>query len=189
MTSTELEALIRTRLAAGGLWQMVDQHKSQFVEYPDGLFAEIVLNDASKVLEAEKISQELREFLAKQGLDLDVIVRANWVVDSVEGPKQSISISERIRAALVFPAVLVSGSQSTQVEVNVTPVAEEEIRSKVIEGEVDEKTALREVVKEFLRLQLSFGGGSYWDPIRYPRQDLNDSALLYLLGHGLAGRR
>jgi hypothetical protein len=192
MTSTELERRIREKLEAGGLLQALDEHKSQFLEFPDGFFAELVLGDGSKLAEVDRIARELRELLRTQGLELDVIVRSIWAVQSVGEPGAKISVSGGFRAALTFPVILVSGDARVEVEVNVTFQALEEIKRKVAEGSLeprDEKAAMKEVIKEFLKLQLSFGGESYWDPIRYPQQELNDSALLYLFGHSLVGKK
>jgi hypothetical protein len=36
MTSTELERRIREKLEAAGLLRLLDEHKSQFLEFPDG---------------------------------------------------------------------------------------------------------------------------------------------------------
>ncbi len=172
--------------------QALDEHKSQFLEFPDGFFAELVLGDGSKLAEVDRIARELRELLRTQGLELDVIVRSIWAVQSVGEPGAKISVSGGFRAALTFPVILVSGDARVEVEVNVTFQALEEIKRKVAEGSLeprDEKAAMKEVIKEFLKLQLSFGGESYWDPIRYPQQELNDSALLYLFGHSLVGKK
>lgn len=192
MTSTELERQIREKLGAAGLLQALEEHKSQFLEFPDGFFVELVLSDGSKLAEVDRIARELQALLRTQGTELDVIVRSIWTVQNIESPKPAISISGGIRAAWAFPVTLVSGSLTTNVEVDVTQFAAQEIKSKVAEGSLgsmDEKAAMKEVVKEFLKLQLSFGGESYWDPIRYPKQELNDSALLYLFGHSVVGKR
>jgi hypothetical protein len=174
------------------LSQVLDEHKSQFLEFPDGFFVELTLNDGSRLVEVEGITRELRELLAKQNVELDVIVRANWAIQGVEGPTPAISVSGGIRAAWAFRVTLTSGSLTTNVEVDVTQVAVLEIKRKVKEGSLgsaDETAAVKEVVKEFVKLQLSFGGESYWDPIRYPQQELNEAALLYLFGHSVVGKR
>ncbi|MGB7586885.1 MAG: hypothetical protein WBM11_18735 [Terriglobales bacterium] len=192
MTSTELERKIREKLEAVGLSQALDEHRSQFLEFPDGFFVELTLNDGSKLVEVERITRELRELLAKEDVEVDVIVRANWAVQSIEGPTPAISVSGGIRAAWAFQVVLASGSLITRVEVDVTQLAVQEIKQKVKEGSLrpaDETAAMKEVVKEFVKLQLSFGGESHWDPIRYPQQELNESALLYLFGHSVVGKR
>lgn len=192
MTSTELETLIREELTAAGLWEVVDQHKSQFLEFPDGLFAELVLNDGFRLVDVERIARELRESLKKKDVELDVIVRSVWTVQEIGDPRPAIGVSGGIRAAWAFPAALFSGGLTKQVEVHVTQAAIDEIRSRLAgpsTKSLDEKAVMKEVVKEFLKLQLSLGGESYWDPMRYPQQELNEAAFLYLLGHGTAGKK
>ena len=186
MNAVELGKLTREQLSAAGLWDLVDQHKSQFLEFPDGFFAEIVLKDGSRIAEAELVESDLRQSLRKQGTELDVIVRSIWAVDSVGDPKVVPGTPGVSDFSVVYPARLVSGGLTVDVQVEVTISASEAIkrRAKQSAGSYDKKAAIKQVVKEFLDLQLSFGGESYWDPIRYPKQELNDSALLYLFTHG-----
>jgi len=184
MTSTEVEKLIRDALTTAGLWDVVDQYKSQFLEFPDGFFTEIVLSDGSKLVDAEGIVRQVEEGLRRQSIELDVIVRAVWTVLEVDGPVPTAEGIEGMRFPWV--AVLGSGGLTTKVEVDVTHLAVIEIKQRfAARYQKDGKAVMKEVITEFLRLQLSFGGESYWDPIRYPRQELNDSALLYLFGHNL----
>jgi len=192
MTSTQLERLIRQRLDAVNLLPALNDYKSQFLDFPDGFFVELVLNDGTKLVEVERIAREVRDELGKQNIELDVIVRSLWIVQSIEGPKPAISVSGGIGVAWAFSATLASGDLKTDVEVAVTQLAVREIRRRIEEGSLgpaDEKDAMRQVVKEFLKLQLSFGGESYWDPIGHPQQELNESALLYLFGHSVVGKR
>jgi hypothetical protein len=191
MTSTELEKLIREDLMSAGLWGVVDQHKSQFLEFPDGLFAEIVLNDGSKLADAESVARAAEVDLRLQRIELHVIVRANWTVRDVEGPRPAIVVPGGIRSAWAFTATLFSGGITCSVEVDATLSAIEAIKRNVREksaGLVDEGAAIKETVKEFLRLRLSFGGESYWDPLRERQLDLNEDALSYWLGPALAGK-
>jgi hypothetical protein len=192
MTSTQLERRIREKLNAAGLSQVLNDYKSQFLDFPDGFFVELVLNDGTKLVEVERIAREVRDELGKQNIELDVIVRSLWIVQSIEGPKPAISVSGGIGAAWAFSTTLVSGELKANAEVAVTQLAVREIKRRIEEGSLepaDEKDAVREVVKEFLKLQLSFGGESYWDPIGHPQQELNESALLYLFGHSVVGKR
>jgi hypothetical protein len=192
MTSTELERLIRGKLEASGLLQAIDEHKSQFMEFPSELFAELVLTDGSKLVDVERIGRELRESLKKQGVEVVVIVRSIWIVKTLDGPKSAITVAGGIRPAWAFTATLLSGGLSCNVEVDVTMSAVDAIKRSVAEksaGLVDEGSAIKEIVKEFLKLRLSFGGESYWDPLRERQLDLNEDALSYWLGPALAGRR
>jgi hypothetical protein len=50
----------------------------------------------------------------------------------------------------------------------------------VREGDVHEE-ALKKIVREFLDFQLSSGGTSYWDPIRFPKLELKEATVSYLM--------
>jgi hypothetical protein len=192
MTSTELERLIREKLEAAGLLRALDEYKSQFLEFPDGLFAELVLNDGSKLVDVERVGRELRESLQRQGVDLDVIVRAIWTIESIEDLRPWIDISEGIRLASVFPVTLVSGGATTRVEVAMAPPVVLGIRNKLLNSSaksLDEIAVMKEVVREFLNLELALGGESYWDPKRYPRRELNEAALDYLFLNSAVGKK
>ena len=183
MTSTELERLIKKKLEGSELLPVLDEYKSQFLEFPDGLFAELVLNDGSKLLDVERIGREVRESLKKQGVDLDVMVRSNWTVTEVGDPCRAIGASGGLKAAWRIPITLTSGDSVRKVEVDVGLLAVDEIKRRIEGKGLDENAAVKEVVKEFVEMQLSLGGESYWDPIRYPQQELSEGALLYLFGH------
>src|SRR5271157_2951147 len=186
MTSTELEKAIREELAKAGLLGVVDEYKSQFLEFPEGLFAELVLKDSSRLVEVEGIGRELQESLRKKGIELDVIVRSTWAVANVDDPRPAVGVSGGIRSVWAFPATLVSGGLTAGVEVDVTTFAIDAIRRRLVgesERALNEKAVMKEVVKEFLKLELALGGESYWDPIRYPQKEMNEVAFSYLMGH------
>jgi hypothetical protein len=177
MTAVELGKLTREGFSAAGLWDIVDEHKSQFLEFPDGFFAEIVLKDGSKIPEAELVESDVRQSLRRQGTDLSFIVRSIWRVDEVGDHTRVLT-----DFSTVYPAKLVSGNLNAEVEVVVTLLARDRIKRELRESgkKVVEGTVVKEKVKEFLELQLSLGGESYWDPLRDSKRELNDSALLYL---------
>jgi hypothetical protein len=187
MTLTELETLIREQLTAAGLWSVVDQYKSQFLEFPDGFFVEIVLNDAAKLVDVERVFRVEEVSRRLDGTELHAMVRANWEVQSVEGPKPAIIVPGGIRPAWAFTGRLVGGGLKTEVEVDVTMSAVDAIKRNIA-GPVQEAEAIKEVVKEFLKLRLSYGGESYWDPLRENRIDLSDDALSYWFPHSMAGK-
>lgn len=179
MTATELEGLIRQRLTAAGLWQLVDQHKSQFLEFPDGLFAEIVIDDGSKLTDVERVGREIRESLKKEAnTDLDVIVRSLWTVTKVGDPPYGNQIG-----VWRVPVALASGAATRAVEVDVPYPVVLSIRERVAGKGLDETTAVKEVVREFVEMELALGGESYWDPIQKRTREINGSALSYLFMH------
>jgi len=178
MTSTEMERLIREKLGAAGLLLVLDEYKSQFLEFPDGLFAELVLTDGSKLLEVERIGREVRESLKKQNVDLDVIVRSVWIVKEIANPPYGSPLG-----VWRIPVILASGSETRAVEVDVQYDVVLDIKNRIAEKALDETSAVKEVVREFIEMELSLGGESYWDPIRYPQREINGSALSYLFLH------
>ncbi|MGB8583740.1 MAG: hypothetical protein WCD47_23195 [Candidatus Sulfotelmatobacter sp.] len=181
MTAAELERTVREELTSAGLWPDVDERKSQFLEFPDGLFAEIVLNDGSKLAEAERVVSLLKVESKLDRQELDAIVRANWTIEGVDGPVPAIVVPGGIRSAWAFTATLKAGGLSKTVVVHVTMSAVDAIKRNIAKsGEaVDEAEAIKEVVREFLRLRLSYGGESYWDPLDDQSLELNEDALLY----------
>jgi len=183
MTSTQLERLMREKLGAAGLLQVLDEYKSQFLEFPDGLFAELVLTDGSKLVEVERIGREMRESLKKQNVDLDVIVRAIWTVNEIGNPSAARGASGGLRAAWTVPVTLASGGSRRVVEVDVLYGVVLDIKQRIAGKGLDEASAVKEVVREYIEMELSRGGESYWDPIHYPQQEINGSALSYLLMH------
>jgi hypothetical protein len=184
MTSYELGNLIKDRLRAAGLAQYLDEAREQYLEFPDGFFAEVVLKDGSKLSEARRILTSVEEELRKQGVELNAIVRAEWEVESVEraGMAPVPGGSERLEARLR------SGDGKCEVAVIVTPGASQTIYAASKQGGLKEygqywDAAMVELGRQFLRLELSYGGESYWDPILHPELTLNESALEYLTMH------
>lgn len=200
MRTVELEAILRDKLKAAGLDSGLDQEKSQFLDMSDGFFAEIVLNDGSKLAAAEQIIRIAKEELKERGVEVDAIVRAVWKVKDISFIGPARSVSGGLRAALEFEAALESGTRTCRVSLEVTLAALNKLREMFAladkvgfpgwakAGDVEEET-LRKVVGEFLGLQLSSGGTSYWDPIRFPKVELNEAAVSYLLPDSKAFRK
>jgi hypothetical protein len=196
MTTVELERSIKERLKSEDLLKYVNERQEQFLEFPDGFFVEIVLDDGSKLGEVERVVRATKEQLQKQGVQVDEIVRPLWRVANVERIGPAVSVSGGLKAALRFNATLESGDLKCGVAVDVTNAAldmiREELRHEKTAGAARKETAdlaVIEVVREFLRLQLSLGGTSYWDPMRYPSQELNAAAFMYLMGRRDAFQR
>jgi len=191
MRTAELETIFRDRLEQAGLAAVLNEEKSQFLDLSDGFFAEIVLNDGSKLAGAERIVRSVKEELEERGVRVDSIVRAVWRVKEINFIRPARALSGGLKAALEFEAVLESGSRQCKVNTELTLAALNRLREKLAllemvgfagwagNGDVDEDT-LRKVVAEFLDFQLSSGGGSYWDPIRFPKLELKESAVSYL---------
>ncbi len=182
MNNLDLENLIKERLNAAGLGRFLDHEREQYLEFPDGFFAEIVLEDAAKIPDAERVIRSVKEELESQGIELHAIVRAIWglaavTIVPVHPPR--------------FVVTLRSGTREQKVTVNVTGAAFEEIRSAARNGGLreygaDESSILVGIVSEFVRLELSYGGESYWPVLERPQLELNEWALQYLMIHGPA---
>ena len=183
MTATELEKLIREELTAAGLWLSVDQYKSQFLEFPDGLFAELVLSDGSKLADVERIAREVGDELKKQGIDLDAIIRSTWSVKEIGDPSPAIAPSGRLVPAWRVPVTLISGGASRDIQVDVLYSVVLDIKQRIAGKGLDETSAVKEIVREYIEMELARGGESYWDPIHYPQQEINGNALTYLFMH------
>ncbi len=183
MTVIDLEQSVKDSLRQAGLLEYLDEQETQFLEFPGSWFVEIVVKDGSKLAEVESIVQKFKANLQRnQAVELDEIVRAQWNVAKIERVGASVSFPG-LEPAVRFTAVLESGSLSCIVTVDVTEAAIGVTREKVGKTKVSEEAALREIVGEFMRLQLSHGGASYWDPRRDSRLELNAAALMYLFGH------
>ena len=197
MTSTEVEKLIRDALNSAGLWQFVDEYASQYLDFPDGFFAEIVLTDGSKLVGAERAVQEVKASLQKQGIELDVVVRSHWELKEISDPAdwtEKEIIDPRAAAGSAWPFVraravrvlLVSGSATQEVEVDVLLSAVDDIKRRIEGKGLNEADAIKNVVREFVKLELSRGGTSYWDPIGHKQQEVSEGTLLYLFGQSSA---
>jgi hypothetical protein len=190
--TAELETILSDRLTVTGLSTAVNGEMSQFLDLSDGFFAEIVLNDGSKLVQTEQILRDVRQELNERGVRLDSIVRAIWTVKDIQFIGPARGVSGGVKAALEFGAILESGSRQCRVSIELSLAALNRLREKlalsekvgftgwVRNADVDEDT-LRKVVAEFLDFQFSSGGASYWDPIRFPKLELKEPAVSYLM--------
>lgn len=181
----EISRLLTTKLDESGLREHVVKEQSHVLGFPEEYFAETVLDDAGKIERAERAIAELAAQLAQQNQKLDYIVRALWQVKEVSlAPGHTAEAIPALMGqgifSLQFVAILRSGGQDQKVGVELTPDAYQELRAL---GQSTDVNSLNGVVRDFLKLQLSLGGESYWDPVKYPRQRINDGAVLHLHYH------
>ena len=188
MTLPELRTLLEERLNSSKVAQFVNWDFSQVLDFPDGFFVEIVLNDASYLHEAEGVLTELAEEVKQEevelkGSELDGMVRALWTVREVEYVGSAYGPAGVPKNALGFKVIVESGSRHNDVYVELTRPALDRLREKlgISREEQVPPDRLRDIVREFLTLQLSDGGTSYWDPIRFPKQELTAASMSYLL--------
>lgn len=182
MKTIDVEQSIRGSLQEAGLLQYLDEDKSQFLEFQDGWFVEIVVKDGSKLPAVESIIQKCKEQLrGKESGELTEIVRPSWTVAEINAHGPSVSFPG-LQRAIRFSVVLQSGSLNCTVTVDVTEGALALIREKLHSTEAPEEMALKELVREFMKMQLALGGESYWDPRRDSRLEFDAAAFMYLMG-------
>jgi len=194
MTSVQVEDLVERQLRDAGLFRFVSREHSQFLDLGDEMFVEVVLNDGTPLDDVEKIVRRTAQEAKAQGVRLDSVVRALWEVDDVRYLGPSRSSNGGLRAAYEFEVTLKSGTRHQRVTVDASWSAVEFLRQKLglgkfVSGSDDalEKGHLSdelvgERVRSFVEHELSSGGTSYWDPILYQRRELNDAAMLFLVG-------
>jgi hypothetical protein len=196
--TTKVEEILERRLREANLSKFVSKEQSQFLDLQDELFVEIVLIDGAPLDDVERIVRHTAQELNTQGTRLDSVVRTLWEIVEVNYIGPSRAPDGGLRAALEFRAVLRSGSRDCQVTVDVFWGAAEFLERKLglkqfvpnkhralPQGHLDEEWVAR-MVRSFLQHQLSAGGTSFWNPLRYSRLDLNDAVMSFLLGQSTA---
>lgn len=192
MTFNQAEEMLERQLRDSGLVQFLDRERSQFLDLADQIFVEIVLKDATRLDDAEKLIRNLARELNTQGIHLDSVVRAVWEVVDVTYAGPSRSPDGGIRVSSEFHVTLKSGTRTHRVVVDVFWGASEfleekfSLKSQGRRGSQVSTEMLANAVRGFVQHQLSLGGTSYWDPIRFPRLELNDAAMLFLMGQSTA---
>jgi hypothetical protein len=183
MTVIDLEQSVKGSLRTANLLQYLDEEQSQFLDFPDGWFAEIVVKDGSMLPKIETILQGFKTGLKRdQGIELSEIVRPIWNISKIERVGPSVSFPG-LEPAVRFSVGLQSGSLPCTVRVDITEAALALIREKLRDTKAPEDAAVYELVQEFVRLWLSHGGTSFWDPRQESRLELNAPAFMYLMGH------
>jgi len=182
MTVVEVHDLLFEKLQANGVAESVHRELSQVLDFPEEFFVEVVLRDAAKMPQAERAILELTETLKAKGVELNARVRAIWEVKDVQSEGAAYGPGGAPRAATRFRVLLRSGGREESVCINVTWLAVEELRRRTGTGGQQEREVLRQLVAEFVKMELELGGMNYWDPTRFPEKDLKAAAMSYLLG-------
>lgn len=180
LTETELKRLLLERFQEANLLPFIVEGQQQCLELEEEFFVEIVLKDASKLNAAREVVEVLKTELRPKGIEIDAVLRALWNVKEVRYLGPPLAESGGIRSAVRFHVVLFSGTVEQIVEVDVSTAAAQELER--LAGRTDSER-LNKLVENFVLLQLSTGGTSYWDPMRYRHLDLGPAAVLYLLHH------
>ena len=167
-----------------GLREFIDWKLSQFLDCGSEFFVELVLNEGSRIPQSEALLAQAATDLGKNGAILDGVVRAAWVVKEIKQIGLAVSSNGSPMASKAFIAELKSGSATCKVSVNVTFSAIELLRRKHADTSHSKERSLpvNEIaaVQLYLERQLSLGGTSYWNPLKYGRRELNEPAMLYL---------
>lgn len=181
MTELELKKLIVETLKAADLLQYLSEEKQQCFDLPEGFFAEIVVKDGSKLPAVQDTMESIRAELEQQGVHLNLVVRALWEVKGVQYVGVPMDMqSGGPKLALRFQAKLQSGEREKEVKVDVSPSAKAEVKSRL---RVDDEETLKKVVQDFLKLQLSTGGTSYWNPLIDDCLEMGEMAAAYVIEH------
>jgi hypothetical protein len=185
----QVEESLERRLRDAGLAKFVNRDQSQFLDMDDEIFVEVVLNDGTALSDVEKIVRETAQELKPQGIKLDSVVRALWEIVDVKYSGPSRSADGGLRAASEFQVTLKSGERLQRIVVDVFWGATEFLKQKFgleklksTEGSLKNEEIIAKTVWSFVQHQLSLGGTGYWDPVLYPRLEMNDAAMLFVLG-------
>jgi hypothetical protein len=193
LTSTQVEELIDRQLREAGVSNVVNKAHSQFLDMPDEMFVEIVLDDATHLEDVEKIIRNTTQELKSQGIILDSVVRALWEILDVSFVGPSRSADGGLRTASLYDVTLKSGNRQHHVAVDVYWGAVEFLKQKRGLGKLTSKSrrefqtdVVAKAVWSFVQDQLSQGGTGYWSPVLYPRREMNDAAMLFVFGQSTA---
>jgi len=181
MTAAEFEQNAKQRFQSAGLVSDFDSDRSRFLEFPDGLFVEIVVRDGAKL---EQFKSVIGELSARSGERVDAIVRAEWKLVNVNSPQPAYASGGGLRAAELYPVELVAGAARHQAIVEVTLLAKLYFRDHGIAGD-DIKT----IVEEFVNEQLRKSGASYWDPVRSPELEINGDTARQIVSRSLLSKK
>jgi len=175
-----LENLFRQQLQDTGLLPYLFAERSQFLDFPDSYFVELVVKDGTKLPQFRGLVERIR---AEAPQRLDAIIRAVWEVERVGDLVQAYSTQTGApRAAVQYPVDLKSGNASARVWVEVTYLA-----SEIFEQHGANKDEVKGIVGEYVSTQLKKGGASYWDPERFPYLEISGDTAEFIVSGALPG--
>lgn len=185
--ATHVQDMLLEKLREANLEGLLRRDKSQCLDMEDSVFLEVVLSDGAELERVEAIVAELSEVVGARGTRVDSLVRALWQVIDVTSQGPAYGTDGAPRAAEQFYVALKSGSrmQTTIVEITWGTMAlfRHRLDMQTSTGKTDEKRVREEVVamiRKFVEYELRQGGTSYWNPLKYPRRELNEPAILFL---------
>jgi hypothetical protein len=138
-----------------GLLPFLVEGSSEIYDLGGELYVDVVMSDRAKIDEADRIVRGLLK-----GEHYSLVVRSKWVIEEVGDLIPARGQDGGLRAAVLIPVMLRSGSERTSVTVSVTKMAEWEFDSIL-----GRKTDLKRVATVVVESALRRGGSSFWDPI------------------------
>jgi hypothetical protein len=181
-----VQDMLLERLREAHLESVLLPDKSQCLDMEDSVWLEMVLSDGSELERVEGVVAELKEIFRARGTRVDGIIRAVWDVVEVKSHGPAYGKDGSPRAAEEFYATLKSGNRVHSVVVEFTHGATFAVRQRLdgqaATGKADEKQvrdAVVALVRKFAEYELRQGGLGYWNPLKHPRRELNEPAVLF----------
>jgi hypothetical protein len=164
MIDQEIKALIQQELQHEGLWESVNQEKSQFLQVGHA-YTHLVLNDASKY---EQLLEAMRIFKLSRANDLEYVVRSVWEITAVEY-RGSYYAAGKLYASSDITITLKSGARIQQLRAAVSNFGSDVLQtlSGTAENNYEKnKQDMVDVVRQYIEILLSGGGrDNSWDPL------------------------
>ena len=149
-----LERKVRERFQDAGLSPFLIEDASELVDLGGELHAEILLSDPSKLNEASDLMKAIL-----QGENYSLVVRPKWTIELIGDLAPAYAANGGLRAAVLIPVTLRSGTERLVVTVAITKAAEWEF-----ETALGHKADLQQVARVMVESALRRGGRSFWDP-------------------------
>jgi hypothetical protein len=174
VTEDRIDSILREALTDHGVLGEV-KDIDVFVS-PDGVLAEVLLQDASALERARQAVDSAARRLEGDGVWLLPTIRALWQIEEVQKVEvQSPPGAPPDLAVALFRATLKSGTRRQEVWVAVTPSAQQVLRPLTTSNE-----SWLGLIRAFLGHRLSIGGAGHWDPIQQEKVELGESESRYL---------
>lgn len=184
-----VQHMLLQKLQEVNLTSVLRLDKTQCLDMEDSVFLEVVLSDGAELERVEAIVAELREAVGARGTRVNSIVRSVWEVTDARSDGTAYGKDGAPRAAREFYVTLKSGTRPHTVVVEITWGTVTSFRhmldTQTSTGKAEGNRVREEVgaiTRKFVEFELRQGGTSYWDPLKYPRRELNEPAIVFLSG-------
>lgn len=175
MVDEAVKIMIEQALRTDGLWDFVNQAKSQFLDvgYP---YTHLVLDDASKY---EHVLETMRLFKLNTAKNLEYLVRSRWEIVNVNYQGPYYDAAGNLYTSSDVGVTLRSESRVHGLRVAVSYMASRALQEITGAAENDyekHKQDMVDAVRKFIQILLSGGGrDNSWDPL-WQRDDLQINA-------------